>query len=85
MKRSEVKKVMEDKSYRMDLTELFKVTFLKDFGAFKKSESTCVSLPIALKWINSGAVSTTPEIKSALDENSQELIESKKNKKDNDL
>jgi len=62
MKRSEIDIVKDDKSYNMDLSEVYEVTFSKDFGAFKKGDKTHVSLPIAMKWIKKGVVSKTSDI-----------------------
>lgn len=87
MKRSEAKKTMEEKSYKMDLSELFKVTFNKNFGLFKSGESTCVTLPIALKWANDGLVNKTEEMeKAAKSSECTELLDDKKlKKKDKDI
>ena len=65
MKRSNINTVKSDKSYNMDLSEVYKVTFQKDFGAFKAGDETHVSLPIAMKWVKMGIVSETSEITSA--------------------
>jgi len=56
----------ETKSYPLDLKTRYDVTFTKDFGAFKKGDSTSVTLPIAMKWIASGVVSETDEVKTAI-------------------
>ena len=49
----------------MDLSEVYKVVFVKDFGAFKNGDETHVSLPVAMKWMKMGVVSETPEVASA--------------------
>lgn len=67
MKRSSIDKAKSDNSYNMDLSEVYKVTFQKDFGAFKSGDETHVSLPIAMKWVKMGVVSETSEITSAAD------------------
>lgn len=67
MKRSSINTTKSDKSYNMDLSEVYKVTFQKDFGAFKAGDETHVSLPIAMKWVKMGMVSETSEITSAAD------------------
>lgn len=65
MKRSNINTAKSDKSYNMDLSEVYKVTFQRDFGAFKAGDETHVSLPIAMKWVKMGIVSETSEITSA--------------------
>lgn len=67
MKRSNINTAKSDKSYNMDLSEVYKVTFQKDFGAFKAGDETHVSLPIAMKLVKMGMVSETSEITSAAD------------------
>lgn len=67
MKRSSINTTKSDKSYNMDLSEVYKVTFQKDFGAFKAGDETHVSLPIAMKLVKMGMVSETSEITSAAD------------------
>lgn len=64
MKRTDIK-TSESKAYNMDLSELYEVMFIKDLGAFSKGEKTHVSLPIAMKWVNKGVVSSTSEITAA--------------------
>lgn len=65
MKRSKINRAKEEKSYKMDLSEVYKVVFVKDFGAFKNGDETHVSLPVAMKWMKMGVVSETPEVASA--------------------
>ena len=48
MKRSNINTAKSDKSYNLDLSEVYRVTFQKDFGAFKAGDETHVSLPIAM-------------------------------------
>ena len=80
MKRSSINTAKNGKSYNIDLSEVYKVTFQKDFGAFKAGDETHVSLPIAMKWVKMGVVSETSEITSAADKTGcSELL--KKNKK----
>ena len=67
MKRSSINTAKNGKSYNIDLSEVYKVTFQKDFGAFKAGDETHVSLPIAMKWVKMGVVSETSEITSAAD------------------
>jgi len=65
MKRSSINSAKSDNSYKIDLSEVYKVIFQKDFGAFKAGDETHVSLPIAMKWVKMGIVSETSEITSA--------------------
>lgn len=65
MKRSKINKSKDEKAYKMDLSEVYKVLFVKDFGAFKNGDETHVSLPVAMKWMKMGVVSETPEVASA--------------------
>lgn len=65
MKRSNINTAKSDKSYNLDLSEVYRVTFQKDFGAFKAGDETYVSLPIAMKWVKMGIVSETSKITSA--------------------
>ena len=81
MKRSSINTAKSDKSYNMDLSEVYKVTFQKDFGAFKAGDETHVSLPIAIKWVKMGVVSETSEINSAADKaGCSELLKKDKKK-----
>lgn len=65
MKRSNINTAKSDKAYNLDLSEVYKVAFQKDLGAFKAGDETYVSLPIAMKWVKMGIVSETSEITSA--------------------
>lgn len=65
MKRSKINKSKDEKAYKMDLSEVYKVVFVKDFGAFKSGDETHVSLPIAMKWMKMGVVSETTEVVAA--------------------
>lgn len=65
MKRTDLLKKKNETSYCMDLSELFEVAFLKDFGKFSKGDVTYVSLPIAMKWVSKSLVSSTKEITAA--------------------
>lgn len=65
MKRSKINTAKDEKSYKMDLSEVYKVTFVKDFGAFRSGDETHVSLPIAMKWMKMGIVSETSEVAAA--------------------
>lgn len=81
MKRSSINTAKSDKSYNMDLSEVYKVTFQKDFGAFKAGDETHVSLPIAIKWVKMSVVSETSEITSAADKaGCSELLKKDKKK-----
>lgn len=81
MKRSSINTAKSDKSYNMDLSEVYKVTFQKDFGVFKAGDETHVSLPIAIKWVKMGVVSETSEITSASDKaGCSELLKKDKKK-----
>lgn len=77
----ENKELTKKEAYSISLTRRVKATFIKDFGAFKKGAETLVSLPIAIKWVNSGAVQLTDEIEKTANEfKMQELIKSKSKK-----
>lgn len=67
MKRNEAKaKVgVDGKSYRINLSELYTITFTKPHGAFKKGDTSNVSLPLALKFVKLGVATATSEIKEA--------------------
>lgn len=81
MKRSSINTTKSDKSYNMDLSEVYRVVFQKDFGAFKAGDETYVSLPVAMKWIKMGMVSETSEINSAAnDAGCSELLKKDKKK-----
>lgn len=81
MKRSKINTVKSEKAYTMDLSEVYKVVFSKDFGAFKAGDETYVSLPVAMKWVKMGIVSETPEIVAAAnDSGCSELLKKDKKK-----
>lgn len=65
MKRTEIRKNTSEKAYEMDLSEVFKVIFTKDFGAFKKGDTSYVSLPLAMKFTKMGVVENSIEISNA--------------------
>lgn len=67
MKRNEIKANVnvEGKTYKINLSELYAVTFTKQHGAFKKGDTSNVSLPLALKFVKLGVVTATSEIKEA--------------------
>lgn len=65
MKRNEISKKAEGKSYRISITELYEITALRDFGKYKKGEKHYVSLPVAMKHCRNGVCSATDDIRNA--------------------
>ena len=48
--------------YTINSTKRYKVTFLKDAGAFKKDDETLVGMAIAIKFVNKGWVKADREL-----------------------
>lgn len=68
------------KSYKFNPSEVYKVTYLKA-RHHEVGEEDLVSLPVAIKFINNGLISSTPEIEEAITKSGmQDLITIKKGK-----
>lgn len=66
MKRNEIaSKQSKERVIYMDLSQLYPVKFIKNFGAFKTGDETYVSLPIAMKWTKMGVVENSAEVMAA--------------------
>lgn len=48
--------------YNINSAKRYKVTFLKDAGAFKKDQESMVGMVIAIKYINKGWVKADKEL-----------------------
>lgn len=59
---------MEKKEVRFDLSKRVTVEFVKDFGAFKKGDTTEAGLVIAGKWVTEKLAKLSKEGKAYVDE-----------------
>ena len=65
MKRNEAQEKKGEKVYYIDLTELYRVEVLRDFGRFLKGEGRFVTLPVAMKLARGGIASMGADAKEA--------------------
>lgn len=88
MKRSELRKKKEEKSYPIKACEIYEVTFNRDHSRFKKGDKDHVSFPIAAKYARAGIIAPdTYLVDAAKEAKCEHLFEKggKPNKKQKDL
>lgn len=77
------RKLEGKKGYVFPLSDVFEVTFTENARYHASGDKKLVSLPVAIKLINGGKASRTPEIKEAIEKYGMgDMLSTKKGKVD---